>query len=200
MSDSYDLWQALQYWGNHFKDVIRQSGGTLIIRPDSGNPVEIVLKTLQLLEEYFGCTINSKGYKLLPPYIRVIQGDGVSLTSIEAILQNLTTHGYSTDNVAFGMGAELLQKVNRDTLKFAMKASAAQINGQWYDVYKDPITDPGKQSKRGRLALIRNEQGHLETILQTQLGNRSNLLKSVFHNGQLLVNDCFEQIRNRAAI
>jgi nicotinamide phosphoribosyltransferase len=200
VSDSYNLWQALEMWGTEFKSTIENSQGTLVIRPDSGNPVEIVLKTLQKLELLFGCSLNSKGYKMLPPCVRVIQGDGVTLTSIGEILQTLKAVGFSADNLAFGMGAGLLQKLDRDTLKFAMKASAVQINGQWQDVYKDPITDHGKQSKRGRLALIRNKAGCLETIAAADIGIQTNLLRSVYHNGKLLVDDSLAQIRERAMI
>ncbi len=200
VSDSYNLWHALTMWGTEFKSILEHSQGRLVIRPDSGNPVAIVLKTMQQLESLFGCSMNSKGYKLLPPYVRVIQGDGVTITSIEQILHSLKQAGYSADNVAFGMGAGLLQKLDRDTLKFAMKASAVQINGHWQAVYKDPITDPGKQSKRGRLALIRNRAGQLQTIALDELGLQTNILRSVYHNGKLLQDDTLTQIRERAII
>ena len=200
VSDSYNLWQALEMWGTEFKSTLENSQGTLVIRPDSGNPVEIVLKTLQKLEGLFGCSLNSKGYKILPSYVRVIQGDGVNNDSIKEILQTVKAAGFSTDNLAFGMGAGLLQKLDRDTLKFAMKASAVQIDGQWHDVYKDPITDHGKQSKRGRLALIRNAAGRLETIPLGEIGIHPNVLRPVFHNGRLLEDDTLTQIRERAVI
>lgn len=200
VSDSYNLWQALEMWGTDFKQIIEQSGGTLVVRPDSGDPVQIVLKTIEKLDALFGSATNRKGYKILPGYIRVIQGDGVNISSIKEILQALKIAGYSADNLAFGMGAGLLQKLNRDTLKFAMKAPAVQINGDWHDVYKDPITDPGKQSKRGRLALIRNTSNQLETIAQNSLGTHANLLRPIYRNGQLLVDDTFTQVRERAIL
>jgi nicotinamide phosphoribosyltransferase len=84
--------------------------------------------------------------------VRIIQGDGIDHASIRSILFSLTIAGYSADNIAFGQGGALLQQVNRDTLKFAMKCSAARVNGEWRDVYKDPVTDTGKKSKRGMLA------------------------------------------------
>lgn len=200
VSDSYNLWQALEMWGTEFKSIIENSQGTLVIRPDSGNPVEIVLKTLQKLETLFGCSLNSKGYKILPSCVRVIQGDGVNNDSIKEILHTVKEAGFSTDNLAFGMGAGLLQKLDRDTLKFAMKASAVQIDGEWHDVYKDPITDHGKQSKRGRLALIRNAAGRLETIQAGDIAIHPNLLRPVYHNGKLLADDTLTQIRERAVI
>ena len=105
----------------------------------------------------------------------------------------------SADNVAFGMGGELLQKVNRDTQKFAMKASAICIKGEWRDVYKDPITDQGKRSKRGRLALIK-ENGTFKTVLKNKIAVDDNQLKPVFKNGKLLLDLTFEQVRKNAAV
>jgi nicotinamide phosphoribosyltransferase len=117
--------------------------------------------------------------------------------SIGVILQRILQAGFSTENVAFGMGGGLLQKVNRDTLRFAMKASAMQINGAWRDVYKQPITDSGKNSKRGRLAVIR-DAGVIKTIREDALSWESNLLRPVFRNGELLVDDSFETVRARS--
>ena len=141
--------------------------------------------------------MNSKGYKVLNDCVRVIQGDGVDVDSIGVILQRIQQAGFSTENVAFGMGGGLLQKVNRDTLRFAMKASAMQINGAWRDVYKQPITDSGKNSKRGRLAVIR-DAGVIKTIREDALSWESNLLRPVFRNGELLVDDSFETVRARS--
>lgn len=199
VSDSYDLWQALDLWGTRFKRQIMESGGRLVVRPDSGDPVEVVLKTVQKLEQHFGSeTVN--GYRLLHSAVRVIQGDGVNIKSIGLILENLKQHGYSADNLAFGMGAGLLQKLDRDTLKFAMKASAICIADTWQDVYKDPVTDPGKQSKRGRLALVQNADGRLKTIREVELGGRENLLRSVYRNGELLIDEKLSEVRSRAVL
>jgi nicotinamide phosphoribosyltransferase len=196
--DSYDLWQALNDLGTTFKDTVKNSGGTLIVRLDSGNPVDVVLQSLARLDHYFGSSINNKGYRVLPSYIRVIQSEGVSLNSIESILQHMKEHGYSAENIYFGMGSELLQRVNRDTLQFVMKASSVKVNGVWQDIYKSPVTDTNKQSKRGRLALILNDQGDLETIHRDQLGTRTNQLRQVFHNGELLIDESLKEIRLRS--
>lgn len=198
VSDSYDLWNAInRIWGDELKEQVETMGGTLVVRPDSGNPLEVVPQALENLMDKFGYHTNSKGYRVLPDCIRLIQGDGVSLRSIEAILAVLEARGISADNLAFGMGGELLQKVNRDTQKFAMKASAICVQGEWRDISKDPITDPGKRSKRGRLALIRNN-GQYQTIREDQLGLQPNLLVPVFRNGELLVQYSFDEIRARA--
>ena len=200
VSDSYNLWHALKHiWGEELKERVVNNGGTVVIRPDSGDPVEVVCKTLEILMDKFGFSTNSKGYRVLPDYIRIIQGDGVSLSSIRQILETMTQKGLSADNVAFGMGGALLQKVHRDTLKFAMKASAAKIDGVWHDVFKDPITDKGKVSKKGRLALIADEQKGYQTIAVGELSDRRNRLRTIFKNGQLLVDEEFALIRQRAS-
>jgi len=199
VSDSYDLWTAIdKLWGETLRTEVIGNGGTLVVRPDSGDPVEVVHEAIERLMDKFGFYTNSKGYRMLPNHVRLIQGDGVSPKAIEAILENLKQHEISADNLAFGMGAELLQKVNRDTLKFAMKASAARIEGDWIDVFKDPITDKGKRSKKGELALI-NEDGQYQTIRLQELGNRRNLLEPVFRNGELLVETNLDAIRANAA-
>jgi len=200
VSDSYDLWHAIDnLWGRELRDAVIKSGGTLVVRPDSGNPVEVVTGVIERLMMWFGFETNSKGYRVLPPHVRVIQGDGVSLGSIDAILSAMKARGLSADNVAFGMGAELLQKVNRDTLRFAMKASAAEIDGEWRDVYKDPVTDQGKRSKAGRLALIHDDGDGYRTVRERDRGDRPNALVTVYRNGELLVDWRFEEIRQRAA-
>lgn len=200
VSDSYDLWNAIDnIWGEELKDKVEENGGTIVIRPDSGDPVEIVTETIERLMNRFGNRTNDKDYRVLPDYVRVIQGDGISSRMIAEILEAMKDKNQSAANIAFGMGGELLQKVNRDTMKFAMKASAAKIRGQWVDVYKDPITDQGKKSKRGRLALIRNGNGRYETIRENKLNGQENLLGTVYKNGKLIIEHNFEEIRARAA-
>ena len=198
VSDSYDIYQAVsEIWGKQLRTQVENSGATVVIRPDSGVPEEIVPEVLERLYAEFGGRVNSKGYKVLSDCVRVIQGDGVDVDSIGVILQRIQQAGFSTENVAFGMGGGLLQKVNRDTLRFAMKASAMQINGVWRDVYKQPVTDSGKHSKRGRLAVIR-DAGVIKTIREDALSWESNLLRPVFRNGELLVDDGFDSIRARS--
>jgi nicotinamide phosphoribosyltransferase len=198
VSDSYDLWNALgNLWGSSLREEVMQNGGTIVIRPDSGDPVKVVTETIECLIRKFGAKQNAKGFWVLPDYIRVIQGDGINPDSIADILASMKAKRLSAENIAFGMGAALLQKVNRDTQRFAMKASAICINGQWRDVYKDPVTDPGKRSKAGRLALV-EEGGQLATVRQEAAAGR-NLMIEVFRNGEILQEWDFEQIRQRAA-
>jgi nicotinamide phosphoribosyltransferase len=199
VSDSYDIFKACELWGTVLKQDVLDSGATLVVRPDSGDPAEVVTKCVKILDKYFGSVVNDKGFKVLNN-VRVLQGDGINHSAIRGIIYSLFLAGYSTDNVLFGQGGALLQIVNRDDLKFAMKCSAACVNGEWRDVYKEPITDPGKHSKKGILALIINEQGQYETIRIENLNGREDLMKVRFFNGSMKNTTNFQEIRDRARI
>lgn len=134
----------------------------------------------------------------MPDYVRLIQGDGISPQSLGKILDTIMQAGFSADNVTFGMGGGLLQQVNRDTMSWAMKASAIRIDGEWKDIFKDPITSRSKRSKKGRLALIKQTNGTLTTIKEDSLNSpEDNLLRDVFVDGKLLVDDNLTTIRQR---
>jgi nicotinamide phosphoribosyltransferase len=189
------------------KDQIVASGATIVIRPDSGDPLVVLPKMLEILSRGFGCTINAKGYKVLNN-VRIIWGDGIDSVSLYSIMRTMVDyHGYSMDNFAFGMGGGLLQKVNRDSLKFAMKCSAINIteecdlNGSvWREVFKDPITDPGKTSKKGLVSLFKDRATNEFYTSDTTKADWDNIdaMQTVFLNGNLLVNDTFEAIRARS--
>jgi len=197
VSDSYNIYNACEeIWGTMLKEKVLAAPGVLVIRPDSGIPHEVVRQITEILGNKFGYTVNDKGYKVLNK-VRVIQGDGITLEEIGRILEALKIRGWSADNVAFGMGGALLQQCNRDTQKFAIKASSMERNGRVRDVYKSPVTDNGKRSKRGRLKLVNNE-GVLETVSTSHLG--TDLLQTVWENGKLLVDPSFEEVRNRATV
>ena len=205
VSDSYDLDHAVSaLWGHELRQAVIDSGATVVIRPDSGDPTAVVLRTVQLLDKAYGADVNAKGFRVLR-HVRVIQGDGITRESIESILAALAVHGYSADNVAFGQGGALLQQVNRDTQQFAMKCSAVQVGGVWRDVFKDPATDPGKRSKAGRLTLL-TKAGAFATLridspphAEYLQRGWSEALRTVFEDGRLLMDDSFAQVRQRAA-
>ena len=200
VSDSYDIFNACEnIWGKELLEEVKSSGATVVIRPDSGNPAEVVTKCARILDTRFGHTLNDKGYRVLNN-VRIIQGDGIDAVSIRGILLSLQMAGYSADNVAFGQGGALLQQINRDTLKFAMKCSAARINGVWIDVYKDPVTDTGKRSKRGRLQLIREQGGEFQTVYWSDSQVAKDLLQTVYKNGELLNQTTFDEVRARAKV
>jgi len=195
VSDSYDIYNACKMWGTELKQEVLDSGATLVVRPDSGNPSEVVLKCIEILDQHFGSVVNEKGFKVLNN-VRVIQGDGINHASIKAILAVLYLAGYSADNVAFGQGGALLQQVNRDTLKFAMKCSAIRVNGEWRDVYKDPITDQGKRSKRGLVTLYQDRDGTYRSGVQDW---EMDALHVVFSDGVQYNRLSFDEVRANAS-
>lgn len=201
VSDSYDIMNAArEIWGGELRQVVMDSGSTLVVRPDSGDPLVVPVDVVEALGERFGYTINSKGYKVLPSCVRVIQGDGITVESLPKILENLLARGWSADNMAFGMGGGLLQMVNRDTQKCAMKCSAALIDGEWVDVFKDPITDPGKKSKKGQVMLwTSGGEYETSTTRPTRWTDRGvswePALIDVWKNGDLLMDVTFDEVR-----
>lgn len=151
VSDSFDIFKACEnLWGTSLRDEVLNRNGILVVRPDSGDPVQVVLKCLKILGEKFGYETNEKGYKVLNPHVRIIQGDGIDHYTINEILKTMESWKWSADNIAFGSGGALLQKMNRDTLSFAFKCSNITVNGLDRPVFKDPITQSSKVSKSGR--------------------------------------------------
>lgn len=198
--DSYDTENAVKnLLGYKLKDLIKARTGKTVFRPDSGDPVEMSLKVVSLLWDAFGGTTNDKGFKVLNPKVGVIYGDGINYDSIIRILQNLKDHGFAASNVIFGSGGALLQASTRDTQKFAVKCCAAKVDGQWVNVFKDPVTDTGKRSKMGRLALVRYEGKDYTTVPENLALEQDNLLEVVFENGTLVREQTFEEIRKIAA-
>jgi len=193
VSDSYDIIAACEkIWGTELHDEVMKRDGTLVIRPDSGEPVEIVLKVLEILGNKFGYTVNQAGFKKLDKHVRVIQGDGINLKTAREILDAMKHNKWSADNLTMGSGGGLLQNVTRDTLKFAYKCCAANVNGQWKDVFKSPITAEFKRSKAGRMKLIK-VNGALKTVGITKYG--TNLLEPVVIDGELIREQDLDSIR-----
>lgn len=204
VSDSYNIFNAVsELWGNEFKEQILKRDGTLVIRPDSGDPVKTLLRVFDLLFDRFGFTINQKGYKVLPKQVRVIQGDGIDYESIQQIYQALQRADIAAENLVLGMGGALLQKLNRDTQKFALKCSYAEVGGKKINVQKSPVelnalgelTESFKASKSGRLKLVRTENGF---ITKTENETGDDALQTVFENGAIKVNFNFHDVRERA--
>jgi nicotinamide phosphoribosyltransferase len=219
VSDSFDIYEASKMWGTgELKQQVIDSGATVVIRPDSGDPVEVLPKVVGILNMGFGHTKNSKGYKVLNN-VRVIWGDGINLQSIQAILRVMVDlNGWSADNFAFGMGGALLQQVDRDTQKFAMKCSAmsrtvryedgdqgSEFRTEWFDVQKDPITDPGKKSKAGRVTLWKSGGEYVSAVEAPRgwsdraIGPWTDVLEPVYKNGRLLKDITFNEVRANAS-
>ncbi len=206
VSDSYDIFRAAgQYWGDSLKTQVLERDGTLVIRPDSGDPVRTLLELFNILFDKFGFSVNEKGYKVLPSQVRVIQGDGVNYDAIVGIYQALKEAGMSAENLVLGMGGALLQKLDRDTQKFALKCSYAEVNDEGVLVQKRPtemdengkLNKSFKTSKAGRLKLVR-EGNSYKTVGENDSPELKDELIPVFENGELLKEYSFEEVREKA--
>ena len=195
VSDSYDIYRCVrEYYGKQFKEKILARDGKLVVRPDSGDPIQVVINLLEALGTIFGITTNKKGYQVLNPKVGLLWGDGLDIYKIEEILSAMKTHKWAAENIVFGMGGGLLQKINRDTQRFAFKSSAQCRNGIWYDVYKQPI-DTTKVSKKGKLKLVK-DNGTFLTVNQND--PRQDLLIPIFRNGEILKRWTFDEIRKKS--
>lgn len=208
VSDSYNILKTCeQYWGTDLKTQILERNGTLVIRPDSGDPIATLKKVFSILFDKFGYTLNKKGFKVLPSQVRVIQGDGINYESINDIYDMLFEEKISPENLVLGMGGKLLQAgIDRDLQNFAIKASFAVINGEKVEIVKSPLEldkdgNPKvsfKKSKKGDVKLIKYAEGTYQTITSSQIKNFDEYkdeLITVFENGKLLVDYTFEEIR-----
>lgn len=212
VSDAYDYWRMLTKTLPAVKDRILARDGKYVVRPDSGDPMKILCGdseaqigtaeykgTFVLLEETFGSTINSKGYKELNSKIGVIYGDGMYFDRYKAILIRMKEMGYANTNLVVGIGGLLLQQHNRDDLGFAFKATYAEIDGKPVELYKDPITDPGKKSHMGLMFLTKDENGVYNTTDRATLEQeKTGLLEQVFYNGKVTKFQTLGEIRERS--
>jgi nicotinamide phosphoribosyltransferase len=198
--DGYDVYRESELLCTTFHDQIVESKAKIVFRPDSGDPLEVVPKILAMQARYFGFTKNSKGYKVIKN-VGIIQGDGIDTEMIEKLLELVTSLGYSAENIVFGSGGGLLQKINRDTFAWAMKGSAVMIANKWIPIFKDPVTDPGKKSKAGVLTLLRSKlNGEFMTAsaLEEHDEEWEDMLELFFDCGRLLIDDPLDEIRKRA--
>jgi len=185
--DSYDTHNAVdQIFGTELRETVLRRNGTVVLRPDSGDPVIVLEDIFNSVAEKFGFETNNKGWKVLPSQVRAIQGDGVNYGNIIRINTALTKAGWSMDNWGYGMGGALLQQQNRDTMRFAIKCCAINRGGKWSDVYKDPKTDPSKASIGGRLSLVdRDVNGRGDFVTVQEPDAYGNVLLVQFEDGKL---------------
>lgn len=199
VSDSYDIYRAVaDGWGQDLKDAVLARDGQLVVRPDSGYPPEVVVRVLQELELRFGSVLNERGYKSLNPKVAVLQGDGMDFEGIQEVMVAMVEAGWSTDSVAFGCGGGLLQKVSRSTYDFVFKCSQVIVDGVPVNVFKDPVTDPNKVSKRGRLML--SSQGGWCRTLPQDTGGHQDLMVPIFKDGEMLQEWTLSDIRKRVGM
>lgn len=192
VADSYDVYAFTDEVVAR-KDKIMAREGRFVVRPDSGDPSTTSLELVRRLWVGFGGTVNSKGFKVLDDHVRVLWGDGIDPDGIAKILSTLHYFGFSAENMVFGMGGGLLQKVNRDTQRFAFKSSAQMRGGVWHDICKEPL-DLSKKSKAGRLKLIKTDGGY-NTVRYEEAPGVEDELKVVFQNGHMVNEYTFDEIR-----
>jgi nicotinamide phosphoribosyltransferase len=188
ISDTIDIYDCVEnIWCGTMLDLVKASGKTIVIRPDSGKAPVIMPDLLHIMDRKIGCTTNGKGFKVLPPYYRFIWGDGNKTEDdIRDMLMSIKQHGFSASNMVSGMGGGLLQLVDRDMQMFKFMVSAMNINGSWREVKKTPKTDVHKVSRAGRLDLIKRG-GQYETVNLTpdQAFHSLTELHTIFEDGKI---------------
>jgi nicotinamide phosphoribosyltransferase len=210
VSDTWDLWKVLTQYLPTLKNEIINRDGKVVIRPDSGDPVDIICGNpngkhtaetkgvIELLWDTFGGTVNDKGYKELIPQIGAIYGDSITVDRATQICERLKQKGFASTNVVLGIGSYTYQYNTRDTFGFAMKATYGEVNGEGRAIFKDPITDDGTKKSAKGLMKITLENGvytlqDQATWEQEQQGE----LKEVLRDGKLLINQSLAEIRSR---
>jgi len=202
--DGKDMWRCAELLCTVFRDAIIASKAKVVFRPDSGDMLEIVPRLIRLQDAAFGHTVNAKGYRKVN-HVGIIYGDGVDRLNMLTMLGNLMGMGYAPDCMVFGSGGALLQKVNRDTQKWAQKGSALMYeDGTWVGIAKDPVTDAGKKSKEGVLTTVRSRMtGELMAarLDQYELNEEfEDLHVLMYHTGTLYNRTNLAEARGRAAV
>lgn len=184
--DSYNYQRFISEYAAEFKEQIKNRKMKLVFRPDSGDPVEVTMDVYRRLAAVFGETVNSKGYRVLPPNIGILWGDGIRLDGMDSILASLKASKISASNIIFGQGGGLVQDCNRDSMRSAFKCCAQKRDDKWVDIQKNPL-DSSKKSKAGRLKLIAID-GTYKTVKldDPQYANYEDIMVTVFRNGELL--------------
>ena len=227
VSDTFDLWQLITQYLPALKDEIMARDGKLVIRPDSGDPVDILCGlnsnpdiirgeldgdimvsqpgppeykgVIELLWDVFGGTINEQGYKVLDSHIGAIYGDSITIDRADEICKRLEAKGFASTNVVLGIGSFTYQYNTRDTFGFAMKATYVEVNGEGREIFKDPITDDGtKKSATGLLAVSRDAFGNI--TLNDRVGwdlENKGLLRTIYNNGEFFNQTTLTEIRER---
>lgn len=209
VSDTYDIWRVCTEYMPEFKQVIMERNGRTVIRPDSGNPPDIICGdplaaegtpesrgVLRLLDDVFGHTVNEKGYKVLNSHIGLIYGDGMYLERYRNTLARMKDMGYAASNLVIGCGG-ILRQGTRDTLGMALKATQVTIDGQERSILKSPVTDPGKKSHTGLMRVYKDDAGLICTQdrVSRKAADQESLLEVVFSDGQLHNKLTFEDVK-----
>lgn len=223
--DSYDYWNVIDNILPKLKKEIMEHNGTMLMRGDSGDCVEVLTKTVFKLWDMFGGTVNSKGYRVLDPHVKAIYGDSITVQRCERIYEILKENGFAASNVALGVGsfsmhcieeedemeitlpdgtkasgrATILKPFTRDTFSSCIKACYAEINGKSYPIFKAPKEGGFKKSQKGLCYVYRDENGQLaykDGYISENIPE-GNLLEPVFRDGKLLKKQTLQEIRQR---
>ena len=199
--DSYNYRNFLTEAGNSGSELneailnfLDGENNKVVFRPDSGEPVSTTIDCLNLLSDGFGSHLTDKGYKVFDLNIGLLWGDGLNYQKIRDILFAMKSSGWAAQNIIFGMGGGLHSTVNRDTQRNAFKCSAQMRDGQWHDIFKNPL-DSSKKSKTGRFRLIRQNDSFRTVPIDAE---GEDYLKTVFKDGELLIDDTFGNVKQRA--
>jgi nicotinamide phosphoribosyltransferase len=215
VSDTWDLWRVCTEYVSVLKDEILARDGKLVIRPDSGDPVDILcgLQTpmseyglkdakykgvIELLWDVFGGTVNEQGYKVLDPHIGAIYGDSITIDRADEICKRLEAKGFASTNVVLGIGSFTYQYNTRDTFGFAMKATYVEVNGEGREIFKDPITDDGtKKSATGLLHVTKNENGYVLVDKVSWATEGNGELQTIYEDGKFFNQITLTEIRKK---
>lgn len=214
VSDTWDLWAVLTKTLPGLKGKILGRAGKLVIRPDSGNPADILcgdpkaeegtparLGVVEVLWNVFGGTTTSTGHRLLDEHIGCIYGDAINVARAKEITSRLAEKNFASANVVLGVGSYSYQYVTRDTYGFALKATWCEVAGEARDLFKSPVTDSGmKNSAVGRLAVAVDANGELVLFNRATATQESeSLLRPVWRDGSFVLRETFDKIRERLA-
>lgn len=211
VSDTWDFWKVITEFLPQLKTKILARNGKVVIRPDSGDPVKIIVGdknatpgspeykgAIECMWEVFGGTTTDKGYKLLDSHISLIYGDSITLQRQQAILNGLKEKGFCSFNVVLGIGSYTYEYVTRDTYGFAMKATYGEVNGEARNIFKDPKTDDGTKKSAKGLMQVTEVNGTLVMKDQcTWEEEKKGLLQTVFENGKIVNEQSLSEIRDR---
>jgi nicotinamide phosphoribosyltransferase len=218
VSDTWDLWKVCTEHVVTLKDEIMNRDGKLVIRPDSGDPVEILCGkkwndeqnpydenvdaiekgVVELLWDVFGGTINEQGYKVLDPHIGAIYGDSITIARADEICARLEAKGFASTNVVLGIGSFTYQYNTRDTFGFAMKATYVEVNDEGREIFKDPITDDGtKKSATGLLHVTTANNEYMLVDKVSWAEEDGGELQVIYYDGEFENQTTLMEIKNR---
>lgn len=215
VSDTWDLWKVLDEVIRQLKDDIMARDGRVVVRPDSGDPVKIICGdpesdnplarkgVIEVLWDIFGGTMSDKGYKMLDSHIGAIYGDAITLERCREICEQLKQKGFASSNMVYGIGSFTYQHKTRDTFGFALKSTYVEIDGEGKNIFKDPATDEKKikKSQVGRVVVVDTNEGLqvMDNMADQDLERYAgiNMLRTIFEDGTLLVDDTLDEIRYR---